>query len=442
MRAAVSESERRAAGMASSPVMWMDAAVFLIGLGSFYHIFFVGEVYPSEIALFVLLFMIFGAKHRYLSRQPVPMLIAVFAIWLLGQVGTDLIRHTPIRDMMRGWAAIIVFFIDFIVVYMLVSEQVRRVYFLIFGYALGWLIAPLIQPSPSFSAEPWKFGFGVPFILMTFAYLGWRHGRALYRLRKYTVLLIFLGLISIFLNARSLGAYTILSSLLIWLRGSRVGERFRWKVSLRRLLFLIALVFITAFGVKQLYGYMADHGLLGEHARMKYEMQATGKLGLLIGGRAELIPAVFAVMDSPIIGHGSWAKDPKYREYLLLLLELGYQQSEEQLERGIESSDLIPHHSHILQNWVWAGILGALFWAFVLFWVVRIAWHSFRQPNELFAPLVFLSLLSIWDVFFSPLGSMTRFVWAVKLTVLLVSWRLVRQEQRAARSLRTRWGGA
>lgn len=406
---------------------WIDWLLFLIGLASFYHVNVIGELYPSELVLMALFPIIWMEKRHFLAATPIPTLLLLFGVWLFAQIGTDLIRNTPAIDMARGWAAIIVFFADFAVVYMLVSERPRRVYLLLFGYALGWLIQPIIQPYSFFSGEPWKFGYGYPFTLLVFAWIGWKYGADIRRMRRYVPFLFVLGLFSIYMNARSLGGFTVLSAVLIWLRGSRIGERLRWRVSPLRMAAVALVAGAAILALKVFYSHAAEQGWLGEKAKMKYEMQASGKLGLIIGGRVEVIPAVFAVMDSPLIGHGSWAKDPRYREYLMLLLDFGYELNESQLKAAVEHSDLIPCHSHILQAWVWAGVLGALFWLFVLRWLLKIAWTSFRWPTALFAPLMFLVMMSAWDVLFSPFGSMTRFAWAIKLTVLFVSWRLLRQ---------------
>ena len=55
----------------------------------------------------------------------------------------------------------------------------------------------------------------------------------------------------------------------------------------------------------------------------KYEQESAGYYGVLLGGRPELLAELPAVYDSPILGHGSWAREPLYiieqRQALLLL---------------------------------------------------------------------------------------------------------------------------
>ena len=50
-----------------------------------------------------------------------------------------------------------------------------------------------------------------------------------------------------------------------------------------------------------------------------------GEYGLLLGGRSEFLVSSLAVLESPVIGHGSWAKDCRYASlYVELKREAGY----------------------------------------------------------------------------------------------------------------------
>ena len=72
---------------------------------------------------------------------------------------------------------------------------------------------------------------------------------------------------------------------------------------------LVGLASIAAtFIFLKTYEHMARQGMLGEKARQIYEQQAHGALGLLIDGRSEILASIHAIMDSPIVGRGSWAK--------------------------------------------------------------------------------------------------------------------------------------
>ncbi len=98
-------------------------------------------------------------------------------------------------------------------------------------------------------------------------------------------------------------------------------------------------------------------------------MKLKKKAVLFSGGRPEIQVSSQAVKDSPIIGYGSWPQDSKYVEMLFDI----------EVEQGvIDASDvadletnLIPTHSHLMGAWVWAGILGATFWFYILWLTAR-----------------------------------------------------------------------
>ena len=145
--------------------------------------------------------------------------------------------------------------------------------------------------------------------------------------------------------------------------------------------------------------------MLGERSRDKYETQsALGDIGILLGGRSESLVTVQAIQDSPLIGHGSWAKDRYYAELRqLMLYRLGF------VNRFIEpETDLIPTHSHLLGSWVEAGIGGALFWVGVLGLIIAALRRLYASDDPLRPYLVFLMFLFIWDILFSPFGAQRR----------------------------------
>ena len=131
------------------------------------------------------------------------------------------------------------------------------------------------------------------------------------------------ALLNLYMGFRSYGGICFLTAVYLaiqWFWG--LSSYRKIKVSSKNLVIigLIILIAISIF-IKG-YEHMAIRGLLGENARQIYEQQARGDLGLLIGGRSEILVSIRAIMDSPIIGHGSWAKDYRYSETLIYFLSI------------------------------------------------------------------------------------------------------------------------
>ena len=132
-------------------------------------------------------------------------------------------------------------------------------------------------------------------------------------------------------------------------------------------------------------------------------MQSSGKYGLLVGGRSEILVSGRAIFDSPFLGHGSWAKDDKYSSLLMeLRRQAGY------VGGAYDEEDLIPTHSHLLGAWVEAGLSGAIFWACILCLPMLVLFRPHREVDCM-APLsAFVAFLLIWDILFSPYGAGLR----------------------------------
>jgi hypothetical protein len=167
----------------------------------------------------------------------------------------------------------------------------------------------------------------------------------------------------------------------------------------------LTLAVIFSFGaylILQLYGELALRGYLGEKAESKYIMQSEGRFGLIISGRINVVGAMLALADSPIIGYGSWADDNNgyfYRAFELL----GYDPKEVATDQTLYDNR-IPTHSYILEAWVEHGLLAAGFWFFTLWFMVRfIKRVPFMEPTLMLVMCVQFWLF-LWNMFFSPLG--------------------------------------
>lgn len=164
------------------------------------------------------------------------------------------------------------------------------------------------------------------------------------------------------------------------------------------------------------YGYAAEQGWLSPEATLKFEIQANQtSLPLILAGRSESLVSLEAIMDAPLLGHGSWPEDAYYAERLALQrYQLG-------LSKSMASSgeELIPTHSHLLGSWVEAGLAGGMFWSLVLFLVGKSMLRSCRSQSHMQAFYLFCAVLLIWDVLFSPFAGFRRLETAFLLIVVL-----------------------
>ena len=392
---------------------------FLVSFFSFYHISVGGELYISE--LFFAVYLFFSVNKFRLLAEPLPRKILLLGgLWLISQIGTDLIRDTPTENYLRGWAAIIFFLIDFCAAYIMVRQKPEVVRVLLLGSALGAIFAVLALPTDYSEVEPWKFGYGPPVTMLVLLYLS--NGNR-FKSTSGLLLLVMFGVLSVYLNARSLGGMTILTAAILFLgQKSSFQNYVKQRHSPFKLAGMATGVLIAVFSILSVYQWAAEAGYFPEKVTEKYQMSKTkdaGLLGLILGGRPEIFISSQAVIDSPIIGHGSWAEDAKYANMrYAAIAKLGLDVDEAYLKYSVESSDLIPTHSVLMQAWVWAGLLGAVFWLFILRFLIRNTFASFFSSHTMQPLVIFIGISSIWNLLFSPFGAHERISWAIVLVVI------------------------
>lgn len=160
--------------------------------------------------------------------------------------------------------------------------------------------------------------------------------------------------------------------------------------------FFIVLLFFVG---KNIYEIGVKNGYLGEYELRKYELQKNKKGGLL-SGRGSIFISVLAVIDSPILGHGSYAKD--YKGFTYQADHIGNDNISLNKPSSLQTS-LIPAHSFLFQAWVFNGIFGALFWLYILFYILIKFLIKFSFKYSIYLAYSLLSVFSlIWDILFSP----------------------------------------
>lgn len=394
----------------------VSGLVFLIPALQFVQIKLVGVLSGSDLTL-LLLFLALSVQGKLRITVPLAKKLLIFcSLWLLSQIVTDFVRHTAFGDFARGWSNIGFTLVNFSVIFTLVYGRPRRIVLYGWGLVVGSLLTYFINPSDYAIKYPWKFGFSFPVSLAVLLIASRKDVRG-----NWPVLLtVAVGMLNVFLGSRSAGAICIASG--VYLQVIRFLRRrgiVNYHLTLGKLVVIVIMTLIAGTGIYVTYIYAASTGVLGEEALQKYELQSSGKYGILLGGRSELLAAAPAIIDSPILGHGSWAKNPAYilaeRQALAVM---GYQDTAalapEELEEGI-----IPTHSYVLGAWVDGGILGAIFWVWVWGLIAKMLLRSY--PGSVLIPpaVPWFAFQLLWNIPFSPYGGGERIVTPFYLVVLI-----------------------
>jgi hypothetical protein len=380
-----------------------------------------GRIFLSEIILISALpFLLASTRVAHMTPWT-KAVVAAGLLWLWAQVVTDLYRSTVFADLARGWLNIGFSIADFVAILILLAGQKRRILLFTAGLAAGYASAYRFNPSPYSDVDPWKFGVAIPVTLLIVLLSCYAADR---RFRLLSAGLLFVaGFVNFLFGFRSLGGVCLLAGIYLVAQGVRRRQLSSTAgISRAKLITISALGVVLGLLLIAAYGHAARDGFLGAPAGTKYRQESTGRFGVLLGGRPEILASSKAIADSPLIGHGSWAKDPKYtNELLSLLYRNGYRPSGGLLYTIQQSKYLIPSHSYFFGAWVEAGVFGAVFWLAVLALVVSSLGVAFTRRPPLSPLIAFLGSLLLWNLLFSPYGGDQRILAMFSVAVLITS---------------------
>ena len=397
----------------SDPV---DTLVFLIPCLACIQIKLIGVLNGSDV-FFLIVFIFLAFRRKIRIATPAGKKFLFFcSLWLVSQCVTDVVRHSAFGDYARGWSNIGITLVNFAVLCALAYGRPRRLVLYGWGLVTGSFLTFIITPDKFADVDLWKFAFSFPVTLAVFLFAS----RARCRGHWPITLSVLIGVLNIYLGSRSLGGVCLAAALYLGVtRFLQRKERRSHKLNTRSVVAIAASLGLGFFVALSAYQYAASTGFLGNKARVEYREQSSGRYGLLLGGRTDMLGAFPAIYDSPILGHGSWAKDPTYviaqHEALAALgYENAWEMSSEDLEEG-----LIPAHSYMLQAWVDAGILGAFFFAWVFVFAARVLMRVY-PPNVVLLPVMALvGLTLLWNILFSPYGAEVRIIFPYYVVMLM-----------------------
>lgn len=409
----------------------IEAWAFVVPALSSLEVHMVGRLILSEALMLVMLPWLWRSRQRlHLPRW----LGALWVGWFVSQVVSDILAGTSFEDWARGWASI-AFTLSNLAAILVLAATPRRARLFALGLAAGVVLGYLLSPSDYALNDPWKWAFAAPIGLTMAAFLSSSSRVSRGRFSAWSF--VAFGALNLYLGFRSLGGISLLTGGYLLLNASPQHSRGLLRPLLTQPWMKLALLGITALGVLAIYSSAASQGLLRPESQAKYDTQS-GKLGILVGGRSEILVSLDAIADSPLLGHGSWARDYAYVDLLSdRQASLGYQISGDYSDTG-----LIPAHSYLTGSWIWAGFLGGLFWIAITGLAVRMLLRL-KSPGVRLMPLLVFSTMSLlWNIGFSPFGNKARILAAFGIALCILGLRLTKMEAHfevALNSNRTPW---
>ncbi len=392
----------------------MKLFLLLIGAGCFWEIRIIGAFTIAEIALLGL--AVFHLKDlRTLFAGKIGRTVLLLAgVWFVSQVATDLYRATPFRDWSRGWGRIVIWTANFSTLYLWLHGNLKRAAWLIAGFALGLIAYACLRIGYWHAGALWKFGFALPTLYICGLIFARWPGSPLYGLA-----LLGLAGAGLALSFRSYSGVCV-AALGLWIVWLFMRNR-EHPHAVRKLGWMLAgaSAIALALGVF-FYSTLALNNAFGDDERYRTQEQMRRGVGLLgnstlgepigliAGARGEFLVAIRAVADSPLLGHGSWAKNPLYNELWMTMAGEAHISEVRVAQVELVEPGLIPSHSHVLGAWVDAGVGGGVFWIYAIGLCYAVLALSLCTRQPLTTYLLPIYSLFLWDIFFSPFSTQSR----------------------------------
>jgi len=415
-------------------------AMFLIGLGALTKVFFLGCLGLSEMVVFVLAPFLFYKNAHILKREGFMPFIALLLLYSLSLIFSCVYHDSSHVYCVKGLAVDASIFAHMIVFHHLVRKDSSSVGWFFIGLALSGLITIFAFNPKAFASED-----------AGFAYIGSASADEVIegplfwisRVQSFLELPLFCAYpkvpsayivaiivaIAVVTNATSASGRS--ATLIVFLGGLMMllGGRTRESIERARkhFVFVFVALIIGALFFKSAYSYLATSGYLSDEQREKYFMQSrrgSSALSILMMGRIEPFVGFRALLDHPIVGYGPRPIDTK--GYYSLFLEKwgGYEDVQNYMayqarRQALGRETIIPSHSHIIGAWIERGIVGLMFWLYILYlMMLYLRKYSSTLPH-LFGYGSMATAFYLWHIFFSPPG--TRPLIALYIVVLLLA---------------------
>ena len=406
----------------------VSVVLFLLGLGSQTQIHFVGSIGISELVTFIIAPFILISNYHLLKRDKFSVFVWISILTCVGCVISSIANHTHPILFLKGLALPYGILSAVVVFHRILRGNLGAFKWFLVGTAFSGVVCTFVFQPETFTVRGDTIVTGEAAVQAVKGYslywssrissflrlpiVGWFLQTPLWYSVSASLITAIISLAFSEASGRSAALIALLSVVMLIM-----GGKSRRKIILlgKRFWFLCVTMIVMLFLTKQGYQYAATSGWLGEKAHQKYEQPTAmgkGVLPLLISGRAEFFSSLRACADKPIIGFGPRPIDSHgyYREFLEKYGNPDdydqYVRSEiEAARRGYYSGEFMRSHSHITSFWLYFGIMGLLFWFYVL-WLFFKWVTSFASAYPPWFGYIALSISAMaWDIFFSPMST-------------------------------------
>jgi hypothetical protein len=398
MSAAVMETSPAADANPVAASNGLRIATLLCGGTASFSLNLLGELFWAELLLPVLalVFLLSGLPPGLFRNRVFRFLVFSIVAMFVGYLVSDLAARTPSEMSLRGWARVAALGTSVASLCVICHRDRYCLWWFCLGTGVGGVIAGLLAGMP---LAQWKLGYGEHVAYLAVA------SAALLPMWISSIVILAVGGFSIVVDYRSLGALLMLVGVAVLICGRKIDVR---AIRRRLLLGLIAAVAVASVVAAVVNFSQQEHD--------------TRRSVSNIGRFAALRIGAIAIVDSPLIGYGSWGQGTqKYADMYhaastdeLVLAGV----SEYVTRRGSSFSA----HSQLIQGWMEGGILAAVFFVGYIILLIKAAYRCILlRPLDFMTPLLLYAVgINLWASIMSPFLGTQRITIAVACAAIFV----------------------
>ncbi len=366
----------------------LGLACFLFGALSTSFVSFGGQIYLSE--LVALLVLGLGGLTFVLRKlKSVEPIIWAYGLILVGLFAADIVNGTAIPIALKGWATIAFTVTNTLFLFFVLSKSLNNIFLILIGTAIAKVINKNTELQFIDLSKDNYFKANLstilePTIIVLVCYL-FPQKRLI-----YVSAFLVAGIAFVLLGARSQG--------LLFLGAGLVAASYSLLKDRAARLQFLALLLVGAYGLYIAYvNYVLSLGTVGHaYNQLAALSNPYNPFALLAYGRVDALVAWQGIMETPLLGKGSWAAD---KDGIFSILKADLLKVE-----TVYFSSYITAHSVILTAWLWGGVLGLIGMVILIWNVVRRLQLCLLKSPAYRALAAYLLIYFAWHVAFSPFG--------------------------------------
>jgi hypothetical protein len=388
---------------------WALIIIIISATGRF-DLTIIARIPLAEIIAFGCIPFLLGGRNFQPYMHRIQIVVILLGLWFLGVCLSDLVTGNYFERYIRGAMKPVFCFFWFLFYVGILLKDFRLLLLTPIGSILSAL-QNYLRPT-SFTEDYVAAGgyesmvFGVEPIISACigALVLWLYTKN----RLYSVALMGLQFVILVLMgaSRSSILVTFMSAgCLFYVWWTRSKHRKSFNLTISRVILLVLLAGFGLTCIYYAYVFAATEGWLGEIPQQKFASQSktifgSSPLGLVLAGRPQVYGAILGIIDTPIVGSGSWTAW-LMGDYLYdAMSQVG---SDPQILSAIANGAAAGvGHSIIFGTWLENGIL-SLFAMLGVLWITTKCFLVTLGKDSPIAPIIIIGYIGfLWAYFFSP----------------------------------------